>query len=69
MQLSKSQYVCGLQCHKALWLYKHKREVITPTSPQKEFIFANGHRVGKLAQGLFTGGLQCYHSEKRGRGG
>ena len=61
MQLSKSQYVRGLQCHKALWLYKHKREVMTPTSPQQELIFANGHRVGKLAQGLFTGGVEIEH--------
>ena len=58
MQLSKSQYVRGLQCHKALWLYKHKREVMTPTSPRQEFIFANGHRVGKLAQDLFPGGSE-----------
>ena len=61
MQLSKSQYIRGLQCHKSLWLYKHKREVITPTSPQQEFIFANGHRVGKLAQDLFPGGVEIEH--------
>ena len=61
MQLSKSQYVRGLQCHKALWLYKHKREVMTPTSPRQEFVFANGHRVGKLAQGLFPGGTEIEH--------
>ena len=61
MQLSKSQYVRGLQCHKALWLYKHKREAMTPASPQLEFIFANGHRVGKLAQGLFPGGIEIEH--------
>lgn len=61
MQLSKSQYVRGLQCHKSLWLYKHKREVMTPTSPRQEFIFENGHRVGKLAQGLFPGGTEIEH--------
>jgi hypothetical protein len=61
MQLSKSQYVRGLQCHKALWLYKHKREVMTPTSPRQEFIFANGHRIGKLAQTLFPGGIEIEH--------
>src|SRR5210317_2158719 len=53
MQLSKSQYVRGLQCHKALWLYRHRREVMTATSPQQELIFANGHCIGKLAQELF----------------
>ena len=61
MQLSKSQYVRGLQCHKALWLYKHKKAVMTPTTPQQEFIFAGGHRVGKLAQALFPGGVEVEH--------
>jgi len=61
IQLSKSQYVRGLQCHKALWLYKHKRAVMTPTSPRQEFIFAGGHRIGKLAQGLFPGGTEIEH--------
>ena len=61
MQLSKSQYIRGLQCHKALWLYQHKREVMTPLSSQKEYIFENGHRVGKLAQGLFPGGTEIEH--------
>jgi hypothetical protein len=61
MRLSKSQYVRGLQCHKALWLYKHKRELMTPTSPQQQFIFAGGHRIGKLAQGLFPGGIEIEH--------
>ena len=64
MQLSKSQYVRGLQCHKALWLYKHKRAVMTPTSPQQEFVFANGHRIGKLAQDLFPGGTEIEHDPK-----
>jgi hypothetical protein len=61
MRLSKSQYVRGLQCHKALWLYKHKREVMAPVSPRQEAIFANGHRVGRLAQDLFPGGTEIKH--------
>ena len=64
MQLSKSQYVRGLQCHKALWLYKHKREAMTPVSAQQEFIFAGGHRIGKLAQELFPGGTEIEHDPK-----
>jgi len=54
----------GLQCHKALWLYKHKREVMTPTSPRQEFIFANGHRIGKLAHDLFPGGTEIERNRK-----
>jgi hypothetical protein len=34
---------------------------MTPTSPRQEFIFENGHRVGKLAQGLFPGGTEIEH--------
>lgn len=64
MQLSKSQYVRGLQCHKSLWLYKHKREVIAPPGQQQEFIFANGHRIGKLAQELFPGGTEIDHDHQ-----
>ena len=64
MRLSKSQYVRGLQCHKSLWLYKHKRELMTPTSRRQEFIFANGHRIGKLAQDLFPGGTEIEHDRQ-----
>ncbi len=64
MHLSKSQYVRGLQCQKSLWLYKHKREVITATTPRQEFIFAGGHRIGKLAQDLFPGGVEIEHDPK-----
>ena len=64
MQLSKSRYGRGLQCHKALWLYKHKRELITPASPQKELIFANGRHIDELAQTLFPGGTEIEHDRQ-----
>ena len=64
MQLSKSQYVRGLQCHKSLWLYKHRRELATPPSPQQELIFENGNRIGKMAQDLFPGGIEIEHDPK-----
>ena len=31
---------------------------MAPTSPRQEFIFENGHRIGKLAQDLFPGGTE-----------
>ena len=34
---------------------------MTPASPQQEFIFANGHRIGKFAQSLFPGGTEIEH--------
>jgi len=62
MHLSKSQYVRGLQCHKSLWLYKHKKDEITPTDQRKQYVFDIGNRVGKLAHDLFPGGTEIEFS-------
>ena len=37
---------------------------MTPTSPRQEFVFANGHRIGKLAHDLFPGGTEIEHDPK-----
>jgi len=58
MRLSKSQYVRGLQCHKALWQYRHRRERMTAPDAKREALFASGHEVGQLAQALFPGGRE-----------
>lgn len=53
--LSKSRYLKGLKCHKALWLNKYKREeAYYPTATQQ--VFATGNEVGELAQDYFPGG-------------
>ena len=57
MLLSKSQYVKGIQCHKALWLTKRKRELILPVDQQKQYMFDTGNKVGELAKQLFPGGV------------
>jgi len=36
MPLSKSQYLRGLQCHKSLWLYKHRPELRAKPDTQTE---------------------------------
>jgi hypothetical protein len=56
--LSKSQYLRGLQCHKALWLYRHRRELMSPADANRLALFASGHEVGKLAQARFPGGVE-----------
>ena len=56
-KLSKSTFLRGNTCHKSLWLYKHKRDLIPPTAPGQQFIFDQGHEVGILAQQLFPGGV------------
>jgi len=54
--LSKSKYLRGLQCHKALWLLKEDK--IKPKAPSEslQVIFDEGTRVGEEAQKLFPDG-------------
>ena len=54
--LSKSTFIKGTQCVKALYLNKHHRELKEDISEQLEQVFATGHQVGELAQDLFPGG-------------
>lgn len=56
--LSKSLYIKGLQCHKALYLHKYKPELKDETSSALEARFRQGNEVGKLAQKLFPGGIE-----------
>lgn len=56
--LSKSQYIRGLQCHKSLWLYKHKRELRSAPDSSAETLFNIGYTVGSYATDLFPGGVE-----------
>lgn len=53
MNLSKSQYLRGIQCEKSLWLYKYKRELQDSLSCSQLARFGSGVRVGTLALKLF----------------
>ena len=57
--LSKSTFIKGMQCTKALYYHKHNRELRDELSAAQEAIFAQGTSVGELAQGLFPGGVDC----------
>jgi hypothetical protein len=57
--LSKSTYMRGRQCHKALWLYKHRRDLLPPVDPARQAVYDIGTEVGLLAQQLFPGGVDC----------
>lgn len=59
--LSKSLYMTGLQCPKALWLYKYRPELKDEMSPEQESMLALGAEVGRLAQGLFPDGVLIPH--------
>jgi len=54
--LSKSLFIRGLQCPKALWLKKYKAEVLTPPDAHMMAVFETGNRVGEKACELFPGG-------------
>ncbi|GMR04622.1 MAG: DUF2779 domain-containing protein [Thermodesulfobacteriota bacterium] len=56
--LSKSQFLRGLQCKKALWLLKNKPGEAAPPDAQRLEIFRTGEEVGRLARGLFPGGVE-----------
>ncbi len=54
--LSKTSYLKGLQCHKALYLYKNHYELKDPLSPERKERFDLGHKIGLKARELFPGG-------------
>ncbi|MBV5327364.1 MAG: DUF2779 domain-containing protein [Chlorobium sp.] len=56
--LSKSLYIKGLQCHKALWLLKNRPELKSKPSAAQQSAFDSGTDVGILAQQLFPGGVE-----------
>jgi hypothetical protein len=58
VRLSKSQYIRGLQCHKALWLYRNRRDLMPAPDANRLAVFATGHEVGELAKALFPGGTE-----------
>jgi len=53
--LSKSRYIRGVNCHKSLWLYVHKK-VEQIYSDATLAVFARGTSVGELAQQYFPDG-------------
>jgi len=55
--LSKTKYLYGLQCPKYLWAYYHEPESIPPPDNETLHLFDQGHRVGRLAKGLFPEGI------------
>lgn len=56
--LSKSRFIKGLQCHKALWLLTHHPEVQDEVRASQQAVFDAGTHVGMLAQNLHPGGVE-----------
>ena len=57
--LSKSTFIKGVQCEKALYLHKYNRELEDDITTQQQAIFASGTNVGLLAQNLFRDGIDA----------
>jgi hypothetical protein len=55
--LSKSRYLAGLQCHLRLWYQCYARDLAPEVSPSQQAVFDTGHEVGRLATGLYPGGV------------
>lgn len=62
MNLSKSLYTKAIQCPKALWLKKYKREVLTPPDATALARFETGNVVGDLACNLFPDGREVIYN-------
>lgn len=63
MHLSKSQYMKGLQCPKALWLLKYRNDLGAAPDQRRQTLFDTGHRVGDLARRLFPGGAEVAYRQ------
>ena len=57
--LSKSTFITGLQCEKALYLKKFHPQLADEISINKQNIFDVGTQVGLLAQDLFPNGVSA----------
>jgi hypothetical protein len=55
--LSKSQYTKGLQCAKALWLYRHRKDLASERDAFQESIMEAGTEFGILARKRWPGGV------------
>ena len=54
--LSKSLYIRAQQCHKSLWLYKHRQDLREQASEADTVKMRAGIDIGELARQLFPGG-------------
>ncbi|MBK6964908.1 MAG: DUF2779 domain-containing protein [Bacteroidales bacterium] len=61
--LSKSSFVRGLKCPKALFLHIFQPENRDETSESQQNIFNIGHNAGELSQQLFPGGIDASRGE------
>lgn len=61
--ISKSSFIRGIKCPKALYLHFNEPEERDETSESQQHLFDTGHSVGHLAQQLFPGGIDASRGE------
>ena len=57
--ISKSRYMSGLRCDKLLWCRYHDKDLFPEYSKSTLVRFAEGNRIGELAQRVFPGGQEA----------
>ena len=57
-KISKSQYIKGLQCPKALWYYRNRKDLAPEIDAATQARFDTGHDIGELAKQYFEGGVE-----------
>lgn len=65
--ISKSSYLNGLQCLKRFYLNLHSNKFSIERDEVDSSQFAIGHDVGKYAQQLFPGGVNCWYEITKDR--
>jgi hypothetical protein len=63
--LSKTTYVLGLQCIKALYLNRYFPALRATLPAERKLRFDKGHQIGKLARSLFPDGMDLSPSGPR----
>ena len=48
----------GVQCPKALWFYRNRRDLKAETDDAQQALFDQGNEIGQLAQTYFKGGVE-----------
>ena len=59
INLSKSDYIKGLQCPKALWFSKNQRDLKLSPDEQTKSKFESGNEINDLARQYFLGGVKA----------
>lgn len=55
--ISKTNFLCGIQCPRYLWMMFHGAKDVPQPDESMQFIYEQGRKVGELAKSLFTGGV------------